>query len=502
MKVDTVKIDTGLKSRALQILLQKDDKKVSTESAITSLTKVLAEDIKEVYSWQKELVRQDAATKRVQDNIRKAGHRQVVKLVSLKSPTYFIIHPSTRMNPSRGWQLTWYDSDNQPAGHSLFSTREDAIKSASGASGSWGPPHGDSSYKVVITTERSMYERESEDRPRRQEAMRAWMKLVRYIQDPANESYLIHRVLKYTKQAIRILGKRIEPNFPDIYIVPPNTQNPDMKGAFSFPTAGKKSLSIYLFTLPADLNFMQFRTARDMVEFLRVFVKSPQNRNYFIHEYTHRMDYARTGGKALAMKNPATYDTRVGYFANPAEFNAWYQQGAEMYRTLLANNVLYSREHGFNPEAPILLPKDFNDFMKVILSPDSPLPWKAQAENIRKTKYWRHLLKRLADFHREAVREYYKEAPTDNELRVLRAEISKAALAGLQAYAKSSNRGTLSPIPAYYKFEDFARDIYSTWLSARGRELYTKFPYEARTELKNHYARLDRIGDLGFAHSL
>ena len=59
----------------------------------------------------------------------------------------FIIHPSTY--ESGRWQLSWFDKGGDPYGHSTLDTMEDAIKSACGKSGSWGPPHGSPKYRVT-----------------------------------------------------------------------------------------------------------------------------------------------------------------------------------------------------------------------------------------------------------------------------------------------------------------------------------------------------------------
>jgi hypothetical protein len=91
---------------------------------------------------------QACIARRIEKNLLAAGAARVIKLVKRhrSGDTMMFVHPSTRKHGK--WQLSWFDFNCVPSGHTDFKDRDTAIRSASG---DWvdGPPHGSREYKVV-----------------------------------------------------------------------------------------------------------------------------------------------------------------------------------------------------------------------------------------------------------------------------------------------------------------------------------------------------------------
>jgi len=187
-----------------------------------------------------------------------------------------------------------------------------------------------------------------------------------------------------THKGFIIPFEEIDPTYSDLYIILLPKNSRFQEGIGTKQTGGKTIVLILLKALNGDFDL----THADMN-----FQKTS-----FIHEFIHYLDQKRYKGKT---KWSSKVNTFTDYYNNPAEFNAFYQEGAESVEALYQN--VFKKTKGNIPIPFKKALKTVNAFYKFSIT----LFHKAFIENLN-SRYRKKFLKRFAALYKE-IKKKYKE---------------------------------------------------------------------------------------------
>lgn len=235
-----------------------------------------------------------------------------------------------------------------------------------------------------------------QDKTAREQAVRAWNSLVRYIEKAKGDGYKDLKPHRSTA-GLFLSGLDRMSGFPPglgVILAPKRMQTGIGKSA-------GRDIIILAGALRDDFSTEKL----DVIVKYGIGAKSD-----FVHEFIHYLDQQRYGARRVG--NTAKYrDAVVGsgeiaqYFKTPQEFNAWFQQTAELVESLIVDAVRKARAKGNEFFLNYLKKQywefnDFLDYVKTINRSDEII------QAYKGTKWEKKWLKRMAELHRGIKAEF------------------------------------------------------------------------------------------------
>lgn len=226
--------------------------------------------------------------------------------------------------------------------------------------------------------------KESVDRLYRQEALKYWEKLRRYVEKNPGKIQKLPRHPQFSGFVISPKNLRVAKQYPDLYIV---LADGEQRAGMGRPRAGGGRVMV-LPVLKAPFDTTYVATRMTGVE------------KTFLHEFIHYLDQHRYKGKAPESVALLRKHGFAGYYNSPSEFNAYYQEAANEILSTLRTIKKYAEPR--KPGSLASFIKDYSTFEKRFLAP--PYFEQGFLEAIN-DKYRKKLLQRLYGLYVEVRKE-------------------------------------------------------------------------------------------------